>query len=186
MIFDPRSIGDHTPVFIHETSIKQVCFYKYLGIHMDDKLSWGIHVDAICSRVQQKLYFLRRLRIFRVEQKIMYLFYQAVIESIIRYGITVWFGNLTIQVKSKLACLLKIAMKTIGRKEYLSLESLYEQLVLREAHTILDDPLHVLHTEYELLPSGSVGSISKWTTCIIFLYGPRYHSLFVAKVCCLI
>ncbi len=49
----------------------------------------------------------------------------------------VWFGNLTIQVKSKLARLLKIAMKTIGRKEYLSLESLYEQLVLREAHQIL-------------------------------------------------
>ncbi len=69
MIFDPRSIGDHTPVFIHETSIKQVSSYKYLGIHMDDKLSWGIHVDAICSRVLQRLYFLRRLRIFGVEQK---------------------------------------------------------------------------------------------------------------------
>ncbi len=84
----------------------------------------------------------------------MYLFYQAVIESIIRYGIPVWFGNLTIQVKSKLARLLKIAMKTIGRKEYLSLESLHEQSVLREAHQILANPLHVLHTEYELLPSG--------------------------------
>ncbi len=101
------------------------------------------------------------LGFFRMEQKIMYLFYQTVIESIIRYDIMVWFGNLTIQVKSKLACLLKIAIKTIGRKEYFSLESLYEQSVLREAHKILDDPLHVLQTEYELLPSGSVGSISK-------------------------
>ncbi len=46
----------------------------------------------------------------------MFLFYRAVTESIIRYGITVWFGNLAIQVKSKLACLVKIAVKTIGRK----------------------------------------------------------------------
>ncbi len=106
-----------------------------------------IHVDAICSL----MYFLRRL--LGVEQKIMYLFYQAVIESVIRYAITVWFGNLTIQVKSKLARLLKIAMKTIGRKKYLSLESLYEQSVLREAHQMLANPIHVLHT-YELLPSG--------------------------------
>lgn len=82
MIFDPRSTGDHTPVFIHEKSIKQVCSYKYLGIHMNDKLSWGIQVDAICSCVQQRLYF----------KKVMYLFHQAVIESIIRlwhYGM-VW------------------------------------------------------------------------------------------------
>ncbi len=67
-----------------------------------------------------------------------------------------WYGlvTLTIQVKSKLARLLKITMKTIRRKEHLSLESLYEQSVLREAHKILANPIHALHTEYELLPSG--------------------------------
>ncbi len=60
-----------------------------------------------------------------------------------------WYGlvTLTIQVKSKLVRLLKIAMKTIRRKENLSLESLYEQSVLREAHTILANPLHVLHIQ---------------------------------------
>lgn len=45
MIFDVRSIGDHTPVLLHETSIKQVRSYKYLGIHMYNTLSWGIHVQ---------------------------------------------------------------------------------------------------------------------------------------------
>ncbi|XDV21520.1 hypothetical protein PO909_026611 [Leuciscus waleckii] len=141
MIFDLRSIAGEGK-------------REYLGIYVDNTLSWGIHVDTICSCMQQRLYFLRRLRLYGVDQKIMWLFYSAVIESIVRYGITVWFGNLTIQVKSKLARLVRIAVKTIGRKEILSLESLYEQSVLREAHKIVVDPLHVLYTEYELLPSG--------------------------------
>ncbi len=45
-------------------------------------------MDTICSRMQQRLYFQD------------YMFYRAVIESKIRHGITVWFGNLTIQVKA--------------------------------------------------------------------------------------
>ncbi len=42
-------------------------------------------------------------------------------------------------------------MKIAGKGEYEALRSLYEQSVLKEAHTILADPLHILNTEYELL-----------------------------------
>ncbi len=42
-------------------------------------------------------------------------------------------------------------MKIAGKGEYEVLRSLYEQSVLKEAHTILADPLHILNTEYELL-----------------------------------
>lgn len=62
----------------------------------------------------------------------MFLFHQAVIESTIRYNI--WFGNLTIQVKSNLVCLLKIAFKIIGRKEHLSHEPVHEQLFFLKKH----------------------------------------------------
>lgn len=60
MVFDPKLVGNHSPVFIHEEPIKQVCSYKYLGVYMDNLLTWGPHVDSICSRVQQRLHFLRR------------------------------------------------------------------------------------------------------------------------------
>ena len=30
-------------------------------------------------------------------------FYRAIVEGIIRYGITSWFGNLTVKLKSELA-----------------------------------------------------------------------------------
>ncbi len=46
------------------------------------------------------------------------------------------------------------AMKIIGQKDHYSLQSLYEQCVLQHARSILNDPSHILYSQYELLPSG--------------------------------
>ena len=64
MVFDPNSICVHLLVVISDQTIKQVGSYKYLGIHIDSKLSWSVPVEAECSRAQKRLYFLRRLRAF--------------------------------------------------------------------------------------------------------------------------
>ena len=53
------------------------------------------------------MYFLRRLRAFGVDEKILVLFYRSIIESILRYGITAWFGNLYVQLKSQLSRLMR-------------------------------------------------------------------------------
>ena len=84
----------------------------------------------------------------------MLMFYRAILESIIRYGITAWFGNLTAQLKSRLVSTHKTAMRIIGRKEYKPIQSLYEQAVRKQAERITADSLHPLFPEYELLPSG--------------------------------
>ncbi len=49
MIFDPREVRAHDPVIIGDSKIEQVCSYKYLGIHMDNKLKWSVHVEYLCS-----------------------------------------------------------------------------------------------------------------------------------------
>ena len=51
-------------VVIHDSPIEQVSSYKYLGVHLDDTFSWYVHVKSLCSRLQQRLYFLRRLRAY--------------------------------------------------------------------------------------------------------------------------
>lgn len=60
MVFDPKSFGDHSPVVINNQHIAQVDSYRYLGIYIDNKLTWSVHVKNVCTRVQQRLYFLRR------------------------------------------------------------------------------------------------------------------------------
>ena len=61
-----------------------------------------------CVLVSSKDYFLRRLRVVGVDQKVMFLFYQAVLESILKYG------NLPVQLKSKIGHLIHSAMKMMG------------------------------------------------------------------------
>ena len=95
MVFDPKSIGDHRPVVIHDSTISQVSSYKYLGIWIDNSLTWNTHVDSLCSKLQQRLHFLRRLRVHGVDQKFMLVFYRAFLESLVRFGVAVWFGNLS-------------------------------------------------------------------------------------------
>ena len=65
-----------------------------------------------------------------------------------------WYGNLSVQFKSKLGRLISTAFKIVGYQEQCYLQSLYEKSVLREAQKILDDPTHILNQELELLPSG--------------------------------
>lgn len=85
MIFDPKSIGDESPVIVRNVPINQVVSYKYLGVHIDSPLTWHVHVDNLCSKIQQRMYFLRRLRLYGVNSKLMFLFYQMILESVIRY-----------------------------------------------------------------------------------------------------
>jgi len=47
-----------------------------------------------------------------------------------------------------------MAMKVISNKHYLSLQFIFERVVVNQAFKILDDPSHILHAEYELWASG--------------------------------
>ena len=82
----------------------------------------------------------------------MMLFYRATIESIIRYGITTWFGNLTVRPKAQLQNLVKRAGEIMGTQPPSSLKEIFEETVRKQGSKIAADPNHVLNMEYELLP----------------------------------
>ena len=84
----------------------------------------------------------------------MLIFYSAVFESLIRFGITAWFGSLTVQLKSKLLRLRQVAFKIMGVEGQPTLQAIFDQAALKLAGRIVSDPTHVLHGEYQLLPSG--------------------------------
>ena len=120
---------------------------------------WTVSAD---SRLQQRLHFLRHLRVHGVEQKCILIFYQAVLESLVRFGITVWFGHLSVQLRSKLVRLMQTAGKIIGVRQLPSLQSIYEQAALKQAQKIVRDDTHVLHEMFALMPSGRRYREPKW------------------------
>ena len=153
MLFDPVKDRDHDPVIIGGSIIEQVSSYKYLGVQIDNQLKWTFQVEQLCNQLAQRLHFLRRLRMFGVSTNVMLTFYNSVLGSLIRYGMAVWYGSLSVQLKNKVNNLVKLAMKVMGQRTYASLQSLYEERVLSLAGSILRDPSHILYSEYELLPS---------------------------------
>lgn len=80
----------------------------------------GTHTSSVCTRVHQRLHLIRRLWLFGVSSNIM-LFYKAMIESILRYGIIVWFGNLTVKLRAQINKLFGES----GRKNYWDTDKIF-------------------------------------------------------------
>ncbi len=154
MIFDPRLVGEHSPILVNQEEVEQVTTYMYLGIYFDSQLRCSHQVDYVCTRASQRLHFLRRLRVYGVDKSIMLLFYRLTIESIICYGFTNWFGNFTVKLRSQLQNVLRRAGKIIGMLSPLSLQDIFERSVRKQSLKIIGDPSHILHKEYELMPTG--------------------------------
>lgn len=129
--FDPGHLGDHSLLFSHS--------YKYLGVHIDSNVSWGVCVKSVCSRIQQQL----RLRVLED----ILVFYHAVTESIPRYGMATWVGNLTVKLKAEINKLVCSAFKGMGERERPTLQQLLEETVVGQARKITANPSHVLHSQ---------------------------------------
>ena len=65
MIVDFRKQqGEHPPIPIDGTVVEKVESFKFLGIHITDKLKWFTHTDSVVKKAQQRLFNLRRLKKF--------------------------------------------------------------------------------------------------------------------------
>ena len=67
----------HSPgkTIIHNNEAEIVSKYKYLGTIFDDTLKWDDNTEEIVKKGQQRLYLLRKLNYFSVNQKILTLFF---------------------------------------------------------------------------------------------------------------
>ncbi len=63
------------PVSIEGETVDTVCTYKYLGVHLENKLDWSPNSHALYKKGQSRLNFLRKLRSFNICNR---LFYQSV------------------------------------------------------------------------------------------------------------
>ncbi|KAG5271145.1 hypothetical protein AALO_G00176410 [Alosa alosa] len=78
---------------LHGVNVEVVSTYKYLGLHLDNKLDWSANTDAFYKKRQSRLYFLKRLRSFNVCSKLLRMFYQSVVASVLFYAVVCWVGS---------------------------------------------------------------------------------------------
>ena len=84
------------------------------------------------KKVSKNMYVLRKLRTFDVSKKVMKQVYNALVQSVITFGITVWWGGCSQKDKNKLKREINIARKITNNKLN-SIENLYSTAVENKA-----------------------------------------------------
>ena len=126
--------------------------FKYLGVTLDTKLTFGLHVQGVYKKCQQRLYLLRKLRPFHVETKPLLLLYMSSIESMLTYCIICFFPAMSVSSKNTLLCICKTASKITGLPTQPVCQTT-ERAMIKKAHAFANDRAHPLNTEFDLLPS---------------------------------
>jgi len=123
-------------IVIDNHIIKEVNSTKFLGIHVDNNLSWNSHVDSICKKVSSGIYLLRMLS-FHCNKKILKMAYYGILHSHLAYGISLWgacagykFSRIFILQKAAIRIIFKLGYRESCRNAFkelgiLTLPSLY-------------------------------------------------------------
>ena len=141
-----------TPLTIRE-QVELVDSFKFLGTTIANTLKWDINAETIAKKVQQRMFFLHQLKKFRVNKTILTQLYRAVIESVLTFSITVWFGSASIHHKNMLEGIVQTASKITGSK-LPSIDSVYTTRTLHKATTTISDSTHPANHLFESLTSG--------------------------------
>ena len=141
------------PLSIKGKEVERVSHFRFLGTEISEDLKWNTNIDKIFRKSQQRLYFLRRLKSFRLSTLVMVQFYRAVIESILTFSITAWYSGATQHDKNRLERVRKTASKIIGCN-LPSIDELHEKRMKNKVKSITKDPSHPAFNLLKILPSG--------------------------------
>ena len=155
MVWDFRKHrSPFVPVTINNTSVEVVDSYKYLGLTMDNILSFASHIKSQVRKANKRVYCIRSMRSLRVNQDIISMFYNATVPSVLMYAACSFYGSLTVQLKSELERPHNICQRIVPNSTILSNDNVYMTRMKSLSEKIMKDTAHPLHHEFQLLPSG--------------------------------
>jgi len=163
MLFSDNSNQGDMEIRICEKSINRVREAKFLGVIIDDSLSFIPHVDALCRQVSRSIGALGRVSTI-VPLTARLGIYYALVYSKIVYGVVAWGGTRLGNCR-KVEALLKRAHKLLSCLEtdfnpvskLLNFKSIYEYFSVSKFYEILNSgyPTHFYDMLIELLPHHS-------------------------------
>ena len=89
------------PLAINQDDIEMVSKYKYLGTHIEKDFSWDTNTQTIVSKVNQRLYLLRKLKTCNIRKETLLLFYDSIRSSNQLSPSPVLSGSLVLPLKTK-------------------------------------------------------------------------------------
>ena len=144
-----------TPLALMNTTLNEEYCAKFLGVHIDNQLSFNAHIEQLCSRANSLIHFLRKLKSLGMDLNGLKTFYIMKIRSLVSTSCAAWFPFLTIKCCDKLEAIQRSSTKAIlpdldyeDRCQSLSittLECFLEDQTNKYFENRLKNPEHVLH-----------------------------------------
>ncbi|KAI4898460.1 hypothetical protein NFI96_011945, partial [Prochilodus magdalenae] len=144
----------HPPqlVNIRGTDIERVDSYKYLGVHLNNKLDWSVNTTALHKKGQSRLYLLRRLRSLGVQGALLRTFFDTVVASAIFYGVVCWGSSISLADRKRLDKLLKRAGSVLG-SPLDPVQVVGDRRMLVKLASMLENDSHSMHETLAALGS---------------------------------
>ena len=121
IIFTPKGKiynTDNAEIIINGNKIKQVKFTKFLGIYIDEHLSWKIHINNLAKKIARNVGMLNKLKYFLPLYTMKTLYYSLTLPHL-QYCVLLWSNTYTIHLK-KIKILQKRAIRIITKSQYTS------------------------------------------------------------------
>ena len=103
-------------IVIGQKQVRRVKLVKYLGMIVDDKLTWSQHVDYISSEITRNIGILKCIRHFIPKESLL-LLYHTLIEPYFKYCSIVW-GQCSETLRDELQTLQNKAARTVTKMHY--------------------------------------------------------------------
>ena len=88
--------------------------FKFLGIHIDETLSWKYQIKSVCSRIANSNYMINKVK-HVLPKSTLFTLYSALVHSHINYGLLIWGSSPLI---TKIMKMQKRCIRIINAKSY--------------------------------------------------------------------
>ena len=114
LIHSSRKVtGSTLELSVDGSQVEQVRSFKFLGVAINDTLTWSNHINTVCAKVSRNLNLLRHLSWFLPQPLLLFL--KSCILPLLDYCDVVWSGC-TKSKASRLETLLNYACRTVLHK----------------------------------------------------------------------
>jgi len=131
MVFKPprNSIDGDVEVHINNKHINVVAEFKYLGFHLDSKLTFDNHFSIVCKEITKRTYMINRYK-FNFNEKWLKIFSTSIVLSVLEYGLPVWGKRSKVEYDRLDKIMFKLAALVIFKRRICSTEklNLFEKL----------------------------------------------------------
>ena len=116
MIFTNKYVCNNINIVFDQQLIERVHTTKFLGVFIDDKLSWHHHIAYVCKKINKSLSVIYKVKNMLNVKSLKYL-YNALILPYLFYCCEVW-GNASSYLIERVVVVQKRAIRVISKSEY--------------------------------------------------------------------